>query len=354
MNKKEFNIIMSSWRDFFTSRGVERNFTDLYLDYIEVLIKQDLPPIFDFHHLCKLLGLKYDFVASIVNGPEKFYHSFEIPKRSGGKREITAPYPSLKFIQRWIYENILSKVKIHGCAHGFVNKRSILTNAKVHQNKKCLLKIDLKDFFPSIPKEWVIQVFKSLGYEHQVSFYLAALCCYEDALPQGSPASPVISNIIARHLDRRLYRVAKKFNLNYSRYADDIAFSGDEINTKFVEYISAIIADCGLKINPSKIRLYKGRGSKILTGISLATGEPRLPRNYRRELEKELFFIDKYGLNGHMSHNKIRKPYYLESILGKVGYWLMIEPNNAFAVKMQKKLHAEYNKKINNPEQMQD
>lgn len=87
-------------------------------------------------------------------------------------------------------------------------------------------------------------------------------------------------------------------------------------------------------------------GNKILTGISLATGKPRLPRDYRRKLEKDLYFIAKYGLNSHISHNKIRNPHYLESLLGKIGYWLMIEPDNLFAKQMREKLIKEYNDKL--------
>lgn len=345
MKQKEYKNIVQNWKSFYTSSGVEKEYADIYIQYVEKLLKNDLPPIFDFNHLSKLLGIYYADLAAMINCPEKYYRSFEIPKRSGGVREITAPYPSLKYVQTWIYKNILSNVKVHGCAHGFVNKRSTLTNVHVHKNQRCLLKIDLKDFFPSIPLSWVIQMFKSFGYEQSVSYYLASLCCHDGVLPQGSPASPTISNIIARHLDRRLYRLAKKFSLNYTRYADDIAFSGEDINAKHIEYVSAIIQECGFIVNQKKVRLYKEYGNKILTGISLASGEPKLPRDYRRSLEKELYYIEKFGLSGHMAHNKIRKANYLESIIGKVEYWLMIEPENPYALKMQKFLWSEYRKR---------
>ncbi len=346
MTKKECNILISKWQDFFISRGLTEDLRNICIEYITPLIQNNLPPIFDFKHLCQLLGIKESILASMVNCPEKYYHTFTIPKKSGGKRTITAPYPSLKLVQTWIYQNILDKIEVHGCAHGFIKKRSILTNVKVHQDQKCLLKIDLKDFFPSIPLAWIINIFKSLGYEHYVAFYLASLCCCEGVLPQGSPASPVLSNIVAKRLDKRLYRLAKRYDLNYSRYADDIAFSGEHIPVKFIEYINTIITNYHLSINPKKVRLYKEHGNKILTGISLSTGKPKLPRDYRRTLEKELYFIKKYGLEGHINHNKIRKTNYLESILGKVGYWVMIEPDNQFAKEMQTILNQEYKKKL--------
>lgn len=347
MNTREQNIILKSWEQFYSSKGIENELIKTYMVYVERLVKQNLPPIFDFKHLSLLLGINEYDLAAIINSPSNYYRVFEIPKKKGGYRIITAPHSSLKNIQKWIYHNVLINIKIHGCAHGFVPSRSILTNVKVHVNQECLLKIDLKDFFPSIPLSYVIQLFKSLGYVSKVAFYLASLCCYEGVLVQGSPASPVISNIIAKHLDRRLYRIAKKYNLKYSRYADDIAFSGKSISAKFIEYVENIIMDCGFCVNVNKIRLYRKHGNKILTGISLANGIPRLPRNYRRSLEKELYFIKKYGFKGHITHNKIRQPNYLESILGRVRYWLMVEPNNSFAQNFYEILLQEYKLKMN-------
>ena len=341
MKKKELNSIMSQWERFYTEKGIEPNVQSLYLEYVKGLLSKDLPPIFDFHHLCILLGIKDEVVAAMVNGTESFYRTFSIPKKSGGSREISAPYPSLKYVQLWIYHNILKKLKTHGCAHGFVSNRSIISNVQTHLPNKCLLKIDLKDFFSTIRIEWIIQVFKSLGYEHHVAFYLASLCCCQGVLPQGAPTSPVLSNLTSIHLDRRLYRLAKRFNLVYTRYADDIAFSGEKLPVKVIEYATSIIEDCGLVVNKTKVRLYNEHGSKILTGICLSNGQARLPREKRRELEKELHYIEKYGLDSHIRHNKIKDAHYLESLIGRVGFWLQVEPDNLFAKKMSVMLHEE-------------
>lgn len=345
MKASEVNIIIKKWRLFFKSKGISEENISAYLQYVEHLIKQDMPPIFDFTHLCQLCGVDSSFLAAIINSSSSFYRSFEIPKRNGGKREITAPYPSLKYLQTWIYKNIISKQDVHGCAHGFIPNKSTITNVQVHQGQQCLLKFDLKDFFPSIPINWVIEMFSSFGYTPEVSFYLASICCYEGVLPQGSPASPYVSNIIAKHLDRRLYRLGKKFGFRYSRYADDIAFSGDDIPASFIPYVSEIITDCGFIVNEKKIRLYKGHSRKILTGITLMDEGLRLPREYRRQLEKEFHYIQTYGIIGHMNHCHIRKHNYLESLIGKVGYWLMIEPENVLARRMQAYLMSESDKK---------
>lgn len=346
MRTKDLEIAINDWRLYYESKGIKQEMIDVYLAYVKVLLKKNVPVIFDFEHLSLLMRFDREMLATMVNAPESFYRQFSIPKRSGGLREITAPYPSLKEVQEWIYKYILSKVPVHGCVHGFVEKRSILTNVKPHLGKQFMLKVDLKDFFPSITINRVIQVFKSIGYTHDVAFYLASLCCYEDVLPQGSPASPMISNIIAKHMDRRLYRLAKKYGYVYTRYADDIAFSGDEIAVAFIRYVKDIVTDCGFTVNENKVRLYGKNGNKILTGISLASGKPRVPRDFRREIEKDLFYIRKFGLEAHMNHMKIRRYNYINSIIGKVDFWRMVEPENKFVEDMSAYLHEEYKKKL--------
>ena len=156
------------WKSSFEKSGIKPELIEEYLSYIKPILKNDIPIIFDFNHLCLLLGRNQNYLASVVNSNISHYREFEIPKRSGGKRKITAPYPALLECQSWIYENILTKVKIHYSAHGFTFNKSIISNSKVHVGQNHFLKIDLKDFFPSITINQVITVFKSLGYTHKV------------------------------------------------------------------------------------------------------------------------------------------------------------------------------------------
>lgn len=302
-------------------------------------MKKDLPPLMDLRHLSLVVGIDHQLLASMVHAPNAFYHQFSIPKRTGGERTITAPYASLKFVQRWIYKNILASQKTQFCAHGFVDGRSILTNALPHSECKMLLKIDIKDFFGSIPQRFVINYFhKELGYNIYISYFLSELCCLDGVLPQGAPTSPILSNLISISLDRRLYRLAKKFNLVYTRYADDIAFSGEAISGAFIGYVKDIVAECSLEINDSKTRLYGPGGSKVIAGVSLATGRPRITRDYRRQLRQELHYVEKFGLAGHMRHERIKKASYIDSLRGKVAFWLSIEPDNDYARSMALKL----------------
>ena len=220
------------------------------------------------------------------------------------------PYPALMECQHWISKNILSKVKIHYTAHGFANKKSIITHSKIHIDKNHLLKIDLKDFFSTITINQVITVFNSLGYNHWISFYLASICCSKGVLPQGAPTSPILSNIVAKTLDRRLIKFAMRFNLHYSRYADDLAFSGEIIPVKFIEYITLIINSCGFKVNEEKTKLFKYKGKRILTGISISDKCIKVPRDYKRNLRMEIHCIRKFGLHNHFFKKQINNQDY--------------------------------------------
>lgn len=191
-----------------------------------------------------------------------------------------------------------------------------------------------------------INKYKKLGYNHRVAYYLAQICCLENALPQGAPTSPVLSNIIGKSLDNRLIKFAKYFKLNYSRYADDLAFSGNKIPIKIIDYIRKIVESENYEINDSKTLLLGPNKRKIITGISISSKELKVPNQYKRELRKEFHFIRKYGLYSHLSKRKIKNPLYLESLLGKITFWLSIEPENLFAITARdylRNLISEYN-----------
>ena len=295
------------------------------------MTSRGLPPIFEFDHLALLLGRTNEYLASAVNRPSYHYRTFSIPKRLGGERLISSPYPALLECQQWINKNILYKLKTHKAAHGFVRQKSIVSNAKKHLNKKCLLKMDLLNFFPSINLRRVIAIFRSVGYPPNISFYIASLCCLEDSLPQGAATSPALSNLVAFKLDLRLNALSKQFKLVYTRYADDLTFSGRHIGLGFLSLVSSIIDDEGFSANHSKTKLIRGEGKKIVTGISVKDKTLKLPRAYKRKLRQEVHYIHKHGYIEHLRNRKIQDLKYIERLYGKVQFWLSIEPNNTFA-----------------------
>ena len=322
----------------YTSIGLRKRLVTAYTNYIES-IGAEFPIIFEFNHLSKLLGVTTAYLGSVINSTENHYRIFSIPKRNKEElRDIQAPYPALLECQKWINRHILKNIPIHSAANGYVSDRSIKTNAEEHLKQKSLLKIDLKNFFPSININRVINVFQRCGYADNVSFYLARICCYDNRLPQGAATSPYLSNVIAFTLDKRLHNMAKKLNLRYTRYADDLSFSGDMITGKIIDYISRIIEDCGFEINTNKTLLISKQNRKIVTGLSISGDQVKIPKKYKRKLRQELHCIMRYGYLSHISNRKIRNPFYLDSIYGKYTFWKSIEPDNKFIQKYDGRL----------------
>lgn len=275
-----------------------------------------------------MFGRTKENLAGMVNAPKSFYRTFEIPKRKGGKRKILAPYPSLCGCQRWILDNILYKAKISRSCHGFVKKKSIISNANNHLNKNFIIKLDLKDFFPSIGFSRVFGVFRSFGYNDNVCFYFARLCTCDGGLIQGSPASPFLSNIIGYNMDRRLIGYLRRRGAKYTRYADDITISADSIKSIKLYSIYKIIEEEGFFVNHEKTVISKEGQRKIVTGIDISNGKLRPTKKFRRELSQEVHYISKFGLNSHMNKRKIKNPFYISTIHGKLAFWEMIEPSS--------------------------
>lgn len=212
--------------------------------------------------------------------PRRF-HTFYIKKRSGGFRVIKAPCRQLKIILTCI--NILLKTKYEpsDVAMGFTSGKSIISNAQIHIGQNYVFNIDLKDFFTSITQAriWKRLQLPPFSFSIEVANILAGLCCCYDStsranvLPQGSPTSPLLTNAICDKLDRKIKGVAKRFGINYSRYADDMTFSsmhnvyqeGSEFRTE----IQRIISEQGFKMNESKTRLQKNNIRQEVTGLTV-------------------------------------------------------------------------------------
>lgn len=317
-----------NWKTFLYDRGVQEDLITIYLSYIKKLEKNSIPVIFELEHLSKMIGIKYPEFNNIVFGTSSFYRKFKIPKKRGGFRNISTPYPSLLSCQKWIYTNILLKIPTHQCAQAYKKGHSIIKNAACHLDKKALLKIDIQNFFTEIPISWVIRMFIDLGYPRNISHALASLCCLDGALPQGAVTSPCLSNILLFSLDHRLSNLSNRLNLTYSRYADDIVFSGEKISPSVIKYVRDIIESYGFSLNESKTQLLIAGRRKIVTGIDVSSDKMQLPRKSRREIKQAMHFIKKYGLVGHMSNEKIKDPNYLLSLEGKIRFWLQIDAEN--------------------------
>lgn len=274
------------------------------------------------------------------------YQSFEIPKRNGGKRLINAPEPRLKMVQRrlanvlygYVAEAEKNAPSRRPLAHGFAPRRSIFTNASVHKNRRYVLNLDLEDFFPSLNFGRVRGFFikdKRFKLNEKVATVIAQIACHNNELPQGSPCSPIISNLLGHLLDVRLVRLAGKYKCTYSRYADDITFS-----TNLKDFPPALakqnpekpqhwelgwplvkeIQDAGFKVNNDKTRMQL-RGSRQETTGLIVNQKVNIRSEYYRKARAichQLFSTGSYYISD--PENPLENLNKIEGILSHIHY----------------------------------
>lgn len=246
------------------------------------LLDNKLPPLVRPEILSFMFGISYGFIKTMSINSQHYYRMYEIPKHSGGYRRIEAPRRYLKLIQRWIYINILSTRELPSVVTGFAPGKNIFSNAEPHKPNKNLMVIDIKDFFPSVTYQEVYKVFKSFGFQRKVLTLLTGLCTLDGRLPQGAPTSPAIANLVFGPVDLALQDLAKGWDCCYTRYADDIAFSGNmTFSRKDIKAVSEKLQEWDFFINPKKTRIIGSGGRQVLTGLVVNTsGLP--PRSKRR------------------------------------------------------------------------
>jgi RNA-directed DNA polymerase len=335
------------------NEGHSPEFLTNTLGYIDNLIGKKLPVIFSLKHFSLLIGMDFTDVIKIIQNRNNYYSYYLMKKKKGGFRRIVAPYKDLKFMQSWIKENILDKIDTSQQATGFIKGKSILTNAKNHENSNVILNIDLSNFFETITEKRVYGIFSSLGYSKNLAVEFAKICTAQiseekyDAMPpekqkyfkeiyqlkesvlvQGAPTSPNLSNLVCRRLDLRLSKLANKLGINYSRYADDITFSGNESNLPSIGIFKKIIEDEGFIINWDKVGRYKKGQRQIVTGL-LIDGKVRVPKKFKKEIYRHLHFCYKYGAYSHFQRICPNKGYGKEWLLGKIYFIYAIEPDEA-------------------------
>lgn len=301
---------------------------------IENLEKLGLPIIKDDKELAEFFGIEYKQLRFLTYHRDvvKFdnYNRYTIPKKKGGVRNIAAPKKILKEVQRKILDDILTKIEISDCANGFIKGKSIVSGAGIHKNSnvELLINMDLENFFPTITFERVRGMFQKFGYSGYVSSLLAMICTYcermemevkgekvyvktsDRILPQGSPASPMITNIICFKLDNRLNGLASKYGFTYSRYADDISFSFNEGNSvlnsnedginigKVLGIISKIIKEEGFNVNAAKTKFLRKNNRQAITGIVINNGEIGVPKPWVKNLRAAIHNASKLKESG--------------------------------------------------------
>lgn len=273
--------------------------------------------------LAILLGIKAQFLTHVLYRltPDTQYTIFDVPKKNGGNRTISAPSDKLKIIQLKLSKLLLDCIDEinetntkkytykHALSHGFVRECSIMTNAVMHLNQKNVLNIDLKDFFDSFNFGRVRGFFIKNNHfklDPHIATVIAQIACYKNKLPQGSPCSPVITNLITHSLDIKLASLARKHSCIYSRYVDDITFSTRELKfpTKLMSLrgenyfvgkrLRSQIENSGFFINETKTRIQYQNSRQDVTGL-IVNKKPNVKKEYWRTVRSKCHSIFRTG-----------------------------------------------------------
>ena len=289
------------------------------------------------------------------------YKRFQVPKKSGGAREIHAPQWDLKALLSCINEMILAVHKPHHKAFGFADGKNVVDNAKLHVGKNYVYNIDLQNFFHSFDLKRVKWGFFNPPFNFNderepLAYMLACLCTVDingkKVLPQGSPASPSLTNVLCWRLDKRLNGLAKRFGAEYSRYADDITFSSDHhiYKGKFLEELKRIIHVEGLAINPKKTRLQLKDKRQVVTGLTV-NKEVNVSRTYIGQIRNLLYRCERYGVEktaeefvGEGELLEVSKTLYLSRHLeGKLNFLAMVKgKEDPTYQKLQKRFYTQF------------
>ena len=324
------------------SRGL--NYTECDEDRLKA---QSLPILGNAQQIATAMGITLPELRFLAFNRKtstiSHYIRFKIPKKTGGERLISAPMPRLKQAQYWILHNILNHIPIHDAVHGFRNDRSIVTNAQPHVGAEVIINFDLQDFFPSVCYKRVKGLFRSLGYSEAAATIFGLICTEAELeeieldnqtyyvalgdrhLPQGSPASPAITNIICKRLDRRLTQMAQRWEFTYTRYADDLTFSTTAERPRICNILKnteSIVQHEGFQINQKKTRILRKSSQQEVTGI-VVNDKLNIDRKTLKRFRATLHQIETNGFDNASWGNKENM---MASVEGFANFVFMVNP----------------------------
>ncbi|MDT0379403.1 reverse transcriptase family protein [Streptomyces sp. DSM 42041] len=289
-------------------------------------------PILTLRHLAHLTGAEYLYLRRIVQRQLDPYTVFSRPKRTPGKvRTIASPSPVLMDLQRWLLSNVFERVRPHRASYAYQPGRSAVLCAKRHLGATWLLKFDLHDFFHSVDERAVYRVLRTVGYNKLISFEIARVCTRLPGgetraitrfkyptidsypgwapgfLPQGAPTSGAIANLAARELDDRLWEVADRYDLAYTRYADDMTFStlrqlSRVTVNRCIADITKVVHRAHFRVHRKKTRVIPPGARKVVLGLLVDGDRLRMPVPARQRLETHVRGAATFGLTAHVEH----------------------------------------------------
>ncbi len=299
---------------------------------------QDIPPLWSILSYVMLqyktdadnVWYHYRTLQQMAADTGRWYYTRHIPKANGGLRKLSVPSWPIVRQQEFIMEKILKGLPVSDHAFAYRKGVSIADCAKPHTNRDVLIHLDIRDFFGSVSEDLVFGMFfRETGYAKSLCRFLAQLCCHRGCLPQGAATSPMLSNIVFRPCDDALCRIAEKYHMNYTRYSDDLFFSGDgDLPVKeILKEIRQALGAWGFRLNEEKTKVRRRQHRQTVLGMTV-NEHLQVSRSYRRKLEQELYYLEKFGKNarGAAAYGDYLK--YMQQLQGKLAYVLQTDPDN--------------------------
>lgn len=278
----------------------------------------------------KDLGISSKELYTVSNTVSRHYHSVSVPKRNGGTRKLTVPDSNLKYIQRKIADVLLNSMPVSPYATAYKICSGAVKNASQHIGKDWIVKLDIANFFDSILYSTVKEkAFPAKIYSENIRILLTMLCYYKDSLPQGAPSSPVISNIILYGFDLRVGKWCKAHNITFTRYCDDMTFSGNGEIPDIVSFVKSELLKEHFFLNTRKTVTARKQNRQEVTGL-IVNQKVNIPSEYKRKIRQEIYYCRKFEIKNHLEKIGVTDAPcdYLKSLLGKVNYVLSVTPEN--------------------------
>jgi retron-type reverse transcriptase len=267
---------------------------------------------------------------------DHLYRTYSLPKKSGGSRLVTVPNDNLKHLQRRILRNGFDKVLMHSAAHGFKSGCSILTNATPHVGKACVVNVDIESFFPSTRYPLIFKACSQLmdgDLSEGARHVLADICSFDGGLPTGAPTSPAIANLVLRSADASIAKAAIDNGIAYTRYADDLTFSGETNTIKILPFVKRILTQLGYQLKEKKTNIFRRGRRQMVTGL-VVNDKLNLPRYIRRRLRAAVHQKTKDGNPQWQGY-----PMSSQELLGRLAFLNLVQPHEAQALKLKMKGH---------------
>ena len=275
------------------------------------------------------LGFPAKTLYGLSNHIEKHYYNVLIPKRDGSKRKLSVPDLILKRVQKSIADNILAQYPVSKYAKAYKVGSNVQRNAQPHVGKKKILKLDIEGFFDHILYSQVKNtVFCEEKFAEPIRVLLTMLCYYKESLPQGAPTSPAITNIILYDFDEAVGSFCNEKKIAYTRYCDDMTFSGDFDEKEVIAFVKGELCKLGLFLKNRKTAVIPASKRQTVTGI-VVNEKLNITKDYKKKIRQEMHYIQKFGLDEHVSRCKIAdKQQYVLSLRGRIAFVLQTTPND--------------------------